>query len=227
MRVFHVIGGLSRDSGGPSRSAQGLVAGLNAAGIETWLMSLCKGEEPWIDGVERFVNGGDFEEVVGRIHPDIVHVHCIWSPALHHCVVVCRKKKIPYVIAPRGMLEVWSLRQKWVKKRIARWLYQDRDLKCAAALHATAESEAEQFRRLGFKNPIIVSPNGVNAPRSVVSRQSLVVSRGEVFRKRAQEKVDEWLDGISEGRFVAALDVLLNEKLAIGEYRYKREGGRE
>ena len=164
MKVLHVISGLSRESGGPSRSCQGLVAGLNSAGIEAWLISLYKGEEPWIDGVAHFVNGGSFEVAVERIRPDIVHIHCIWSPALHRCAVICRRRKIPYVIAPRGMLEPWSLQQKWLKKQIARFFYQDRDLKCAAALHATAESEAEQFRKLGFKNPIIVSPNGVNVP---------------------------------------------------------------
>ena len=69
-----------------------------------------------------------------------------------------------------GMLEPWSLKQKWLKKRIARWLYQDRDLKKAAALHATAESEAEQFQKLGFKNYCIVSPNGVNLPEGKVER---------------------------------------------------------
>ena len=165
MKVLHVIVGISRKSGGPSRSVQGLVAGLNAMGVETWLMTLSRGCEPWIDGVIRFVNGEPFENAVSRIRPDIVHLHGIWSLALHRCAVICRRRKIPYVIAPRGMLEPWSLGQKWLKKRIARWLYQDRDLKGAAALHATAESEAEQFRKLGFKNSIIISPNGVNVPK--------------------------------------------------------------
>ena len=165
MRVLHIISSLSRNGGGPARSVQGLVAGLNAAGVETWLMTLNHGDEPWVDGVTRFENGGDFEEVVQRVEPDIVHLHGIWSMALHRCAVVCRRFGIKYVIAPRGMLEPWSLQQKWLKKRIARWLYQDRDLKCAAALHATAESEAEQFRKLGFMNPVIVSPNGVNLPK--------------------------------------------------------------
>ncbi len=157
--------GLSRESGGPSRSVQGLVAGLNAAGVKTWLMTLNKGDEPWINGVTHFINGESFEAVVERIRPDIVHLHCIWSPALHRCAAICRRRRIPYVIAPRGMLEPWSLEQKWLKKKIARLLYQDHDLKCAAALHATAASEAEQFRRLGFKNLVIVSPNGVNVPK--------------------------------------------------------------
>ena len=95
---------------------------------------------------------------------DLVHIHGIWSWKLHQVAVLCRKSGVPYVIAPRGMLEPWSPKQKWLKKRIARWLYQDRDLKLAEALHATAESEAGQFRKLGFKNRIIVSPNGVNVP---------------------------------------------------------------
>lgn len=202
MTILHVIGGISRSTGGPSRSVQGLVAGLNAVGIETWLMTLNHGDEPWVDGVTRFENGGDFEEVVQRIVPDIVHLHGIWSMALHRCAVACRRLNIPYVIAPRGMLEPWSLRQKWLKKRIARFLYQDHDLKCAAALHATAESEAGQFRKLGFKNPIIISPNGVNVPKEslVVSRKSLAVDgkRRVLFvsrmhpKKGVMELVEAW-----------------------------------
>ncbi len=172
MRVLHVITSLSRAAGGPARSVQGLVAGLNDAGVEAWLLSLKHGEEPWVDGVEHYVNGEAFEKVAARINPDIVHLHCLWSPALHRCAVICRRWRIPYIIAPRGMLEPWSLRQKWLKKRIARWLYQDRDLRCAAALHATAESEAEQFKKLGFRNPVIISPNGVNIPKGEFKVQS-------------------------------------------------------
>ena len=171
MKILHVISSLSRHGGGPSRSAQGLVAGLNCAGTETWLMTLHHGDEPWVEGIEHFVNGEPFENVVMLVKPRIVHLHGLWSLGLHRCAVVCRRWNIPYVIAPRGMLEPWSLQQKWLKKRIARFLYQDRDLKCAAALHATAESEAEHFRKLGFKNQIIVSPNGVNVSGDVFLTQ--------------------------------------------------------
>ena len=198
MKVLHVIGGITRSSGGPSRSVQGLVAGLNAAGVEAWLMTLSHRDEPWVDGVTRFVNGGEFEEVVQRVEPDIVHLHGIWSVALHRCAVVCRRLRIKYVIAPRGMLEPWSLKQKWLKKRIARWLYQDRDLKCAEALHATAESEAEQFGKLGFKNPIIVSPNGVNVPKKFEPRNTQNTRKRVLFvsrmhpKKGVMELVEAW-----------------------------------
>lgn len=188
MKVLHVISSLSRDGGGPSRSAQGLVAGLNRAGVETWLMTLRHGDEPWVDGVAHFVNGERFEDVALRVKPQIVHLHGLWDIELHRCAVICRRRHIPYVIAPRGMLEPWSLTQKWLKKRIARWLYQDRDLKCAAALHATAESEAEQFRKLGFKNPIIVSPNGVNVPVAFEPRNTQNTRKRVLFVSRMHPK---------------------------------------
>jgi len=200
MRILHVISSISREGGGPSRSVQGLVWGVNAAGVEAWLMTLNHGDEPWVEGVTHFINGEPFEDVVLRIKPDIVHLHGIWSFELHRCAVICRRWGISYIIAPRGMLEPWSLKQKWLKKRIARWLYQDRDLKCAAALHATAESEAEQFRKLGFKNPIIISPNGVNVPKNfsrvehverVEKRRVLFVSRMHP-KKGVMELVEAW-----------------------------------
>lgn len=190
MRVLHAISSISRQGGGPSRSSQGLVAGLRDAGIDAWLMTLRKGEEPWIVGVDKFVNGDSFEEALTRIKPDIVHLHGIWQYELHRCAVICRRWKIPYIIAPRGMLEPWSLRVKWLKKRLARFLYQDRDLKKAVALHATADSEAAQFRKLGFKNPIIVSPNGVNVPKnfSCVERVERAEKRRVLFVSRMHPK---------------------------------------
>ena len=215
MKVFHVISSISRQGGGPSRSSQGLVAGLCAAGVEAWLMTLRHGESPWIKGVDKFVNGGSFEEALTRIKPDIVHLHGIWQYELHRCAAICRRKCIPYLIAPRGMLETWSLRAKWLKKRLARLLYQDRDLKKAVALHATAESEAAQFRRLGFKNPVIISPNGVNLPAEAEGT-------GRSRRRFAEDKVSKWLDGVSEESFCAALERLVDEKMAAGEYRFKK-----
>lgn len=180
MRILHVIMDISRAHGGPSRSVQGIVAGLNNAGVEAWLMTINKGEEPWIQGVDHFINGGSFKDAVVMVKPQIVHLHGIWSYPIHKCAVVCRKRNIPYVIAPRGMLEAWSLRHKWLKKKLVRILYQDRDLRLAVALHATAEGEGEQFKKLGFTVPVIISPNGVNVPAYFEVRKSNV----EIDRQR-------------------------------------------
>ena len=207
MKVLNVVALMSPESGGLARSVQGFVAGLCQAGVDAWICPL-DGTEPWIPGVRKF-NRLEGLDVQALAEFDLVHIHGIWSWGLHKVAAMCRKAGVPYVIVPSGMLEPWSLRQKWLKKRIARWLYQDKDLRCAAALHATAESEAEQFRRLGFKNKIIVSPNGVNVPEgeivvvgsrrrtvelansSVVGRRALFVSRMHP-KKGVLELVESW-----------------------------------
>ncbi len=176
MRVVHIITDISRKSGGPSRSSQGLVAALNQAGVDAWLMTCTHGEEPWVEGITKFCAPTSagwlalwryIKACLQELKPDLVHIHNLWSPKLHLCVAVAKALKIPYVIAPRGTLEPWSLAQKKWKKRIGMWLYQRRDLKGAVALHATAESEAEQFRKLGFVQPTILSPNGVLVPKEL------------------------------------------------------------
>lgn len=190
MKVLHIITGISRDSGGPSRSSQGLVAAECCAGVDAWIYPF-DGAEPWIEGVRKYKPKGAELSAADLAQFDIVHIHGIWDPRLHNVAKMCRAAKVPYIIAPRGMLEPWSLKQKWFKKRIARFLYQDKDLKCAAALHATAGSEAEQFRKLGFRNPVVISPNGVNLPKEgAVSSQRLAVSEGESLELgvRSQER---------------------------------------
>ena len=172
MKVLHVISGLGRGGGGPSRSCQGLVAAECAAGVDACIWPL-KGGKPWIEGVRdiqcRFDDAEELRKTL--LGYDLVHIHGLWDLRLHKVAVACRRAGVKYIIAPRGMLEPWSLQQKWLKKRIARFVYQDRDLRLATALHATAESEAEQFRRLGFTNPIIISPNGVNVPNADVGNK--------------------------------------------------------
>ena len=164
IKVLHVISSILRSSGGPSRSVQGLAAAECRAGVDAGIFTFRHGDKPWVDGISFVHSGAEVDSELLEFKPDIVHLHGLWNRKLHRTAVACRKLGIPYVIAPRGMLEPWSLQQKWLKKRIARFLYQDKDLRCAAALHATAESEAAQFRKLGFKNPVIISPNGVNLP---------------------------------------------------------------
>lgn len=202
MKILHIIGGISRNSGGPARSSQGLVAALYRAGVDAWIYSF-DGAEPWIDGVRRYVpfEGGQVRQLTPRdlTKFDTVHLHGLWDLRLHRVVRECVLHSIPYVLSPRGMLEPWSLKQKWLKKRFARWLYQDKDLRDATALHATAVSEAEQFRRLGLKNPVIISPNGINIPakmpiitREATSpRRALFVSRMHP-KKGVLELVESW-----------------------------------
>ena len=155
---------LSRTQGGPSRSVQGLVAGLASAGVDAWLLTLVHGPKPWVDGIDNFCNGEPFEDVVLRIKPQLVHFHELWHLGIHRCAAICRRWEIPYVMSPRGMLDPWALSVKRWKKMIGMALYQRNDLQYAAALHATALAEAKNIAAQQLRPPIIVSPNGVNMP---------------------------------------------------------------
>ena len=226
MKVLHVITSLSRSAGGPARSVQGLVAAECAAGVDAWVWAI-NGGAPWVEGVRLF-DCSDCS-IVRLKQFDLIHIHGIWSWKLHRVAEMCRKVGVPYVIAPRGMLEPWSLQQKWLKKRIARFLYQDRDLKKAAALHATAESEAEQFRKLGFKNYCIVSANGVNVPAGTFKvkergegeqRRALFVSRMHP-KKGVMELVESW------ARVFRAIGKVKDEKVWMCELVYTMNSDEE
>lgn len=191
MKILHTIGSVWRESGGPARSVQGLVSALDRVpGIEAWLLSYKSGEIAWLDGVNRFLAAEQpgfrgalraVESAIRSIRPDIIHIHGIWAPSSHAAVVCARKQNIPYVIAPRGMLEPWSLNAKKWKKWLAMRLYQRRDLQHAAFLHATAESEAEHFRNLGFIQPVVVIPNGVNLPHALPAKSLYMEGRRRVL----------------------------------------------
>ena len=70
------------------------------------------------------------------------------------------------------MLDRWSLYQGRAKKRLA-WLgYQGGDFRRAALLHATAEQELRDIRRLGLTNPVAVIPNGIDFPPAPLPAQA-------------------------------------------------------
>lgn len=178
MKILHIISSIKKESGGPARSSQGLVAALEKSGVETWLVVFNKNDQPWMDGVVHFKAfernnywglKREFGQFVDKIKPDIIHIHGLWVSAVHLACVIARQKKIPYIIAPRGMLEPWAINYKKWKKIIALFLYQREDLKKAGVLHATSEKEKSQIQLLGFSQKIVVSPNIIMFPESTPS----------------------------------------------------------
>lgn len=186
MTVIHIVSSVSRQAGGPARSVQGLVAAQCAAGIDAWLMTLRDLGDPWVSGITNYrcakcpgAKGvrAAVEKVIDECHPDLIEVHSLWQTNLHQAVVAARAKGVPYILTPRGCLDVWSLRQKWLKKKIALLTYQGRDLRHAVAFHTTSDDESAQMRRLGYSQPIIQEPNGVNVPKELPPRQKMVPRR--------------------------------------------------
>ena len=117
---------------------------------------------------------------------DIIHIHALWSPALHKVSKWAKKNNIPVVWSPHGMLTPWAMENKKWKKRLGWWLYQKRDLASAVLLHATAESEVEDLRRMGLSNKIVVAPLGVKLPQCARNRKG--AEKVLLFVSRIQRK---------------------------------------
>lgn len=182
MKVFHSIPDLSIDSGGPPRSVSQLCASLalKIDGISILSSASSTGQEVVLDSSIRLIrvkSDGLFlsnfcktsiDPQIASFSPhmgeSIIHQHGIWQLFSHRVSKFAHQQKLPLIVAPRGMLQPWAMNNSKWKKKLAWLLYQRRDLKRATAFHATAYSEAESIRWLGFKQPIAVIPNGIILP---------------------------------------------------------------
>lgn len=193
MKILTFLTNIDQTKGGPSRSVPMFVRGLALEGVDVTLMVIKSDDMNLhaLDGTYAKVHllpsnykRKDLERFLQKEKFDLIHGQCIWEPLFHQMRVLADKYKIPFILTPRGTLEPWSLQQSKWRKIIARWLYQDYDLKRCACIYATAEMEAQHIRELGFKNPICIIPNGIETDgypcrmnQSTVKKQILFLSR--------------------------------------------------
>lgn len=180
MRVFNAVHSIAPLTGGPARSSQGFVTGLSASAVDAWLVTFCLNEQPWYPNVQHhlqprvagYLNKKQFfKEAIQKICPDVIQCNGIWEPHTHIIIQEAAAAGIPCIVAGRGNFSEWAMSRSKTKKWFAWWLYQRWDLKKATAFHATSQMEADYIRKLGFQQPIIVVPNGVDIPDDRVMLQ--------------------------------------------------------
>jgi len=108
----------------------------------------------------------------------VVHSHGLWMYPGRVARKCANKARCPLVISPHGMLEPWALNNSRLKKKLAAWWFEDKNLRQADCLHALCAAEADNFRRYGLKNPIAIIPNGVDMPE-IGDRRSEVGNTGD------------------------------------------------
>ena len=169
MRILHIVTGMQKASGVTVFVAE-LTAELRALGHEVAVVTRNEGLD------------------VSKLPYDVVHIHGLWDPWLHKWSCAARKAGIPVVWSPHGMLQKWALKNKWWKKFAALALYQWRDLHSASLLHATAQSEVEDIRRIGLHNKVVVAPLGVRLPLERIRTFKHSNIRTLLFVSRVQRK---------------------------------------
>lgn len=227
MRICHVIASLDARFGGPSRTVYALCQALARQGHETELCTL----DPAAAGTrqEGRLRISTFRrqtpQLVGRSTTlaahlqrgryDVVHNHALWLRPLHYANRAARASHVPLVVSPRGMMSTWAWAHHAGRKMLARRLVHPGALEGAAGWHVTSETEAEDVRRLGFTQPLCVSPNAVEFPAESsraaaaahwqrtcpdlpVGRTALFYSRFHA-KKRVIELIDLWLQRAPPG----------------------------
>jgi len=207
MKIIHVINSIDISTGGPARSVTHLINKVIKKSTNIIFLLTNKTKDPIITDFTNknksifFLNRTrDLIKTLDKLNDqkiDLFHGHGIWQLLVHKMARFARKNNIPYIITPRGMLEPWSLSQKKIKKLIALFLFQKKDIEKATVIHVTGEMERLQIRKLGFKNPIAVIPNGVNLneypstypTKSIKHKKILFLSR--LHKKKGIENLIE------------------------------------
>jgi glycosyltransferase involved in cell wall biosynthesis len=182
MRVVHTIQSLSTEGAGLFIFLNDLTKWQSKLGCEVTVVGLpdktfASAVTFWKHARTEFVRplplrflpfASGLEEIVNQAKPDVIHCHGLWA---YHSLLVprlCKERKIPFIVSPHGMLEPWAWRHRAWKKRPVWWLWERGFLQQAAALHATADQEAQNLRKLGLNNPIAVVPVGVELPEQIL-----------------------------------------------------------
>ncbi len=97
---------------------------------------------------------------------DVLHLHAVFLWPMFAAARAASRTRVPYVIAPRGMLirDVIQRKSRWAKTA---WinLIERTTLAQAAAVHVTAELEGDELRALGLPaHHVNCIPNGVDSP---------------------------------------------------------------
>lgn len=222
MRIAQIVPSLEARYGGPSRSVLALSGALARSGHDVELLATNPdaGEErldgplririfrrDWPQGV---CPSAGLRTALYAGSAEIIHHHSIWLRTLHYAHRQARKSGAQFVLSPRGMMSAWAWRHHGWRKRLARALVHPGAFEAVNGWHVTSDEEADEVRALGFKQPVCVAPNGVNAstateleraaaywrtacPAVVQRPVALFFSRFHE-KKRIIELIDLWLD---------------------------------
>lgn len=170
MRVLHVVPSLLPESGGPSRIVPALCRALAATGTQVTLFSthlpgrgltIDPAQEPYEVLLFRAADGSltgarqIYEAIKQRSRDfDLIHITSLWNFPVTGAAAAARKAKIPYIIAPMGMLSDVCLRQSnYSLKRAYSWIYDQRTVEGAARLHLANPDELRTLQRDWFRYP--------------------------------------------------------------------------
>jgi glycosyltransferase involved in cell wall biosynthesis len=226
MKILHVIATLAPYSGGPPKACVGMARAVAGLGHQVSIYTTNldgKGElkvptdrPVWEEGVEIRFFPIQAPRFWGTSWPlaralrehlrefDVVHMHSLY---LFHDLVTghfCRTQGIPYLMMPHGALDPYIYRRHRWRKKVMESLFENRNIKQAAALHFTCEEE----KRLAA--PYVGKTSGVVMPLGLDLREYENLPPPGEFRRRFSEVLGKRII-LFLGRlnFIKGLDIMV------------------
>ncbi|HWA28476.1 MAG TPA: glycosyltransferase [Lacunisphaera sp.] len=244
MNICHIVPSLAERHGGPSKSVRALANHLVTPGHEVSLLATCvRGDVlPLEDNraamkvffrvtPKWLVRSPDLRRHLLANPVDCIHHHSLWLLSLRYAAEAARRHAAPLVISPRGMMSGWAYAHREWRKQLASWFVHPGAFRRAAGWHATSPEEADDIRKLGFTQPVCVSPNGVDVP----DEKALAAARAAWLelcpaarsrpvalfysrlhrKKRVKELIDLWL-GAPRGDWLLVVAGMAEDYSAAG-----------
>lgn len=181
LRAVQILGALDIAAAGPSYSVTRLGQALAVRGVPTELLSTGAPSDAVGAGMRTrtFAREAEGIPLIGRLAVSgklrraieaaiapgtVLHSHGLWVMPAFYPAWSARRRGVPHVISPRGMLGPAALQFSRRRKQLVWHLAQGQAVERAACLHATSMQEHDELRALGLKAPIAIVPNGIDMP---------------------------------------------------------------
>ncbi len=176
--LVEVISAISIEASGPVYSVRRLCEAVRKAGTEACIAALDWSPMNGVPEYARLFPLGMGPRRLGRSpalvrwlreeasagHIRLLHNHGLWMMPNVYPGWVARRFCIPYVVSPRGTLGEWPFSSGSPAKRVFWPLVQKPAFSAVSCWHATSQAEYEDIRRMGFRQPVAVIPNGMDVP---------------------------------------------------------------
>jgi glycosyltransferase involved in cell wall biosynthesis len=179
VNIIHTIPSIAEEVSGPTYSVKSLCKYLNSSGYSSSIVALDRASITALPPYLKTFPLAKGPRRLGRSPPmkhwlyrqcktkkvDIIHNHGMWMMSTIYPAWAIKKGKHAKLIqSPRGAFSAWAMHSgsKW--KPFFWKCFQLPALQRVACFHATAEAEYQDIRRLGFKQPVAIIPNGITIP---------------------------------------------------------------
>lgn len=182
MKILHAIHSVNPSHGGTSTAVKTLAGHCVQQGHPTTTVCLDDPNAPWLPpwgspiwgcgpGLFRYGWSASFRRTLRKeaAGSDLIVIHGLWQFHASAARQFSRATGIPYIVAPHGMLDPWSLRQTLPKRMLKKfsWWFDTRAvLRDSSAIWYTTEGEqAAAAAAVGrIKAQQVILPLGVDGP---------------------------------------------------------------